>query len=338
MVPSSGLAVWAVCLVSCVVSAASSPVAAGLTAEGDDKTWTVAHNKYRCLHGGPYLTWNQWVADSAQEWSNKLKSGEESGHSKSYNLGPPQGPAGENLAWGHRDQEHATSAWYNEYDLWIETSQDSFSSGTGHFTAMVWKGVRQLGCGTAERTYTCRYKARDKMGKDTPNMGGGYTTQVPKRGSRSEKECEEEAEYIWYLVKNYTAELKEYCGSAQSAYIAAAQMYDEYAAQNITAPDNPADQPIIARDWERFTNALDISQGDRARLLAIMDRSEDGEISNEEFMFVADDGVGAWKNNRLCSFGTGVDDTDLYSDSVRRAPLGLLSATIALFSVGVWVS
>mmetsp|Transcript_3779 Transcript_3779/g.8633 ORF Transcript_3779/g.8633 Transcript_3779/m.8633 type:complete len:338 (-) Transcript_3779:1408-2421(-) len=337
MVPSSGLAVWAVCLVSCVVSAASSPVAAGLTAEGDDKTWTVAHNKYRCLHGGPYLTWNQWVADSAQEWSNKLKSKEVSGHSKSYKLEPPQGPAGENLAWGYGNAELATHGWYKEYDMWLNTSQDSFSSGTGHFTAMVWKGVRQLGCGTAERTYTCRYKARDQTGGDTPNMGGNFATQVPQRGSKSEEECEEEAEYMWYLVSNYTTLIRGLSPTPLAAYLTATQMDDQYT-NNTTQCDltpqkmtcTAPEQPITAEDFGLFVATLGISQGDGAKLLAMLDRDEDGDISYEEFAFVADDGLGGWAE---------VDDwVDTLSSSVTGAPHGFLSAAVALVMAWLWMS
>jgi hypothetical protein len=42
----------------------------------------------------------------------------------------------------------ATSAWYDEIKLY-NWSKPGFSSGTGHFTQVVWKGSQKVGFGFA---------------------------------------------------------------------------------------------------------------------------------------------------------------------------------------------
>jgi hypothetical protein len=46
----------------------------------------------------------------------------------------------------------AAKGWYNElYSPGYNYNRPGFTSGTGHFTAMVWKSTRELGCGAATR-------------------------------------------------------------------------------------------------------------------------------------------------------------------------------------------
>jgi len=45
----------------------------------------------------------------------------------------------------------------------------------GHFTALVWTGVKEIGCGCVHATndtwmFICRYKAGDTLSYETPNM------------------------------------------------------------------------------------------------------------------------------------------------------------------------
>lgn len=144
----------------------------------DADRWIAIHNKYRCMHGVPALKWSNAVAADAQSWADKgvFK------HSNCYSLKPPAGPAGENLAMGHGSIEGASSGWYSEVKNCAAFPGCEKSKGgmIGHFTAMVWKGVKELGCGInkAKRLYVCRYKAGDRLSGDTPNMRGAYTKNV----------------------------------------------------------------------------------------------------------------------------------------------------------------
>jgi hypothetical protein len=110
-------------------------------------------------------------------------------HSKSYDLDPPYGPAGENLYWssgGSPTAGSATKAWYKEIDDpgcgnpgFPGCGPDGAASGTGHFTAMIWAGVKEIGCASnSHGVKGCRYKAGDKLSSDTPNMQGSYTANV----------------------------------------------------------------------------------------------------------------------------------------------------------------
>jgi len=155
--------------------------------------WLKAHNVLRCIHGAPPVTWLAEAAASAQTWVNGLTS---LVHSQSYSESPPAGPAGENLAMGHASPEAATSAWYEEV-LCCE-SLPGCQSGpctVGHFTAMVWKGVKKIGCATNEeqKIDACRYWSGDTLSLDTANMGGGHAANV-LAATKSLQSCIDEAD------------------------------------------------------------------------------------------------------------------------------------------------
>ncbi|KAG2220785.1 hypothetical protein INT45_012454 [Circinella minor] len=106
------------------------------------------HNELRAKHGSPPLRWSTKLEKYAQKWSN----GCEFKHS--------QGPYGENLAMGHASFPDAINAWYNEEKAY-NYNQPGFSGATGHFTAVVWKGTTEVGCGIKKCNgapiYTCSY-------------------------------------------------------------------------------------------------------------------------------------------------------------------------------------
>jgi len=120
-------------------------------------------------------------------------------HSESYEVAPPAGPAGENLflTSGTGTPEQATKAWYDEVAdcSWPGCSSSTNGNAVGHFTALIWDGVKSIGCALNEHGLGfCRYKAQDYKGCFTPNMGGGYETNVYQAGSRTETECKALAE------------------------------------------------------------------------------------------------------------------------------------------------
>lgn len=130
--------------------------------------WLQAHNNYRTLHGVPPVTWSATVAASAQTYAETCPS-EHSG--SGY---------GENLAWATYDMGESTVVqyWYDE-EPHYDYNNPGFSSETGHFTQVVWKGTTEIGCGFAtgcgdawpymSNVWVCQY-----------NPPGNYLSEFPE--------------------------------------------------------------------------------------------------------------------------------------------------------------
>ncbi|KAG0322498.1 hypothetical protein BGZ99_003322 [Dissophora globulifera] len=106
------------------------------------------HNKYRKDHQAPALKWS----DKAAAWGNS--------HITSCEFKHTGGPFGENLAAGYSNFSAAIKAWYDEvahYDF----KKPGFSGATGHFTQVVWKGSKAVGCAKIQcpqwKIYICDY-------------------------------------------------------------------------------------------------------------------------------------------------------------------------------------
>ncbi|KAF8932265.1 hypothetical protein BGZ47_011469 [Haplosporangium gracile] len=108
------------------------------------------HNKYRARHGAPPLTWNAKAAQFGSNWIQKCQF-KHSG-----------GKYGENLAAGYKDFKSGIDAWYNEVSKY-NYNNPGFSMATGHFTQVVWKGTKSVGCakkfcpGSNWTIYICNY-------------------------------------------------------------------------------------------------------------------------------------------------------------------------------------
>jgi len=155
-------------------SAPASPLGA------EAAQWLAVHNRFRCMHGVSDVTWNDAVAASAQAWANHLTHLE---HAASFQIKPPAGPAAENLAIGQGSLEQATTDWYNEVkDCESLPGCEKGVGGrpVGHFTPIVWKGAKEIGCGINRdlSIYVCRYKGGDTLTCDTPNVQGCYSSNV----------------------------------------------------------------------------------------------------------------------------------------------------------------
>jgi len=160
--------------------------------EADKQMWLREHNIYRCMHQAPAVEWDDAVYQNAQTYVDKLMH---MTHSKSYDIPPPAGPAGENLAMGRHSINRVVADWYNEERCCNSLPGcDSVRHGSGcgstmHFTALVWKAVKKIGCAKNQRNiYICRYWAGSTKTLDTANMRGGFTTNVLAR-AKSAEEC-----------------------------------------------------------------------------------------------------------------------------------------------------
>lgn len=105
-----------------------------------------AHNKYRRTHGAPPLTLSRDLCSSAQKWADHLLSIKTLQHSSTNH--------GENLYYScssapkKLNGNDAVDSWYSEIKDY-RFDKPGFTSGTGHFTQVVWKDSQQLGLGVA---------------------------------------------------------------------------------------------------------------------------------------------------------------------------------------------
>ncbi|KIY64725.1 PR-1-like protein, partial [Cylindrobasidium torrendii FP15055 ss-10] len=93
------------------------------------------HNSAREEYGAPPLVWDDNLAGSVQNYTDRCQFSHSNGG----------GAYGENIAastepgWSIQD---AVDQWMAESCAFLATSQNS-----GHFTQVVWKGTRSVACG-----------------------------------------------------------------------------------------------------------------------------------------------------------------------------------------------
>lgn len=143
----------------------------------DSDAVVAAHGAARERHCAPPLVWSKVLAASAQRWANTLKS---RGCAFEHSENPKYG---ENLAAGTSgmlDAEKVVAMWYDEVEL-FDFQRGGFSPKTGHFTQVVWRKTRAVGCGMAQcnglDVWVCQY--------DPPgNVRGQYRENVLARSCK----------------------------------------------------------------------------------------------------------------------------------------------------------
>jgi uncharacterized protein YkwD len=128
-----------------------------------------AHNSWRKRTGVPPLTWSPQLANYAQEWANKLARENKFEHRKNS-------PYGENLAWAGGQQlspERVVNMWGEEVkDYNYSANACKPGKMCGHYTQIVWRNTKQVGCGMArangKEVWVCNY-----------NPPGNYRGQRP---------------------------------------------------------------------------------------------------------------------------------------------------------------
>eukprot|EP00890_Picochlorum_soloecismus_P006583 jgi/Picsp_1/74/NSC_00074-R1_pry- scp-like extracellular len=104
------------------------------------------HNRYRSIHGVPKLSWSSSLAKSAQQWASACNYMHKPGKFDD---------ASDNLAaFAGYDPKVvynvSSTNWYNEVKLYdFRKPERSKIDEIGHFTQMVWKSTKKLGCGRA---------------------------------------------------------------------------------------------------------------------------------------------------------------------------------------------
>jgi uncharacterized protein YkwD len=149
---ASGFGLAAIAAAAMLSASATAVSAQSVTAD-ERKTIVDMHNTYRAKHCVPPLTWSAELAASAQKWADNCWIGHDS----------KRGHIGENIAWGgERTAASAVEAWYREVKDY-NYAKPGLVTGIGHFTQMVWKDSKQIGCGVAKcylgtvRLWVCRY-------------------------------------------------------------------------------------------------------------------------------------------------------------------------------------
>ncbi|KAL2808015.1 CAP domain-containing protein [Aspergillus granulosus] len=95
-------------------------------------------NDYRAQYNASALTWNDTLADYASRWAEGCVW--EHSH----------GPYGENLAYGYGNATSAVQAWGDESEMYDFDKPTGFTKQTGHFTQLVWRGTREVGCAAVD--------------------------------------------------------------------------------------------------------------------------------------------------------------------------------------------
>lgn len=114
------------------------------------------HNQVRAAVGTPPLKWNCALANFAQNWADKDLWGHSSGTQRENII--PGVYAGENLssdANPNTPLAQMLQGWLDEKPNWDNGSK-TCAPGTvcGHFTQMVWRTTKEVGCGVNRKSST----------------------------------------------------------------------------------------------------------------------------------------------------------------------------------------
>lgn len=120
---------------------------------------TQAHNEYRRALGIPDLVWDEKIAAYAQDWANQLQRRNCTMVHRNSNK------YGENLAWASGkalSTYEVVKMWYDEvHDYDYKTNSCRRGRVCGHYTQVVWRDSKRLGCGMAKcgnsEVWVCNY-------------------------------------------------------------------------------------------------------------------------------------------------------------------------------------
>lgn len=126
-----------------------------------------AHNGYRNELGLPRLAWSPQLAARAQQWAEYLI--------KTGSFGPRRdGIFGENLyeiSGGFSSPATVVAAWMSEGRNY-NRSTNTCSARCGHFTQVIWRETRLLGCGMARNrtreVWVCNYDPHGNVQGERP--------------------------------------------------------------------------------------------------------------------------------------------------------------------------
>jgi len=139
-----------------------SACAAQMPTQAEQKEAVVVHQQLRSKHGASPLVWNNKLSRYAAR------------HASACYFKHSKGPYGENLAAGFPSISSAIKAWYGEKNMY-NYGRPGFAESTGHFTQVVWKSSREIGCafvecngkhGTPGKYLVCEYSPAGNVVND----------------------------------------------------------------------------------------------------------------------------------------------------------------------------
>lgn len=149
--------------------------ATGASNNFDDRI-LAAHNRERATLGIPPLRWDPQLAASARSWADRLAAAGAFEHAPEDN----RNPQGENL-WagtkGYYPLEAMVDGWVREKRYFKPgTFPNNSTTGeveaVGHYTQLMWRATRQVGCAVAsgqrEDVLVCRYSEAGNYLGETP--------------------------------------------------------------------------------------------------------------------------------------------------------------------------
>jgi hypothetical protein len=156
-----------------------SPLLIGGTAVRADfnQRLLTAHNRERAALGVPPLRWNDRLAADARVWANELAATGRFEHSPDE---PGQNPQGENLwagtprAFSPESMVHLWALEKRDYrpGVFPNNSRSGDIENVGHYTQLIWRTSRQVGCATAvgaqEEVLVCRYSEAGNVYGERP--------------------------------------------------------------------------------------------------------------------------------------------------------------------------
>ena len=150
------------------------PAAALAFGPAEQQEIVAAHNRWRAAVGVPALTWSERLAALAAVWADTLKA--QNACAPRHSPDNAKNRTGENIFWaspvswsdGRKEPQKLRPAavvddWGGEsrdYDA----ARNSCASGRmcGHYTQLVWRDTREVGCGHAvcadgAQVWVCNY-------------------------------------------------------------------------------------------------------------------------------------------------------------------------------------